>query len=451
MAFMSALFKPQAQTGESLMERAGNLAIWVLLLTVFCQLALVFYNVFMHPLRKIPGPPLARCTRLWARIGNFYGRKSERVHDAHLKYGPVVRVGPNELSFADPAAVRDIYTSEIFTKEESFYVDIVKLMASLRDAEAHKQRRKLLLRGFSQAAMLEFEDDMSTKIEAMLNGWAAISHRGSINVYPWLHWLGFDVVYHLMFDEDPGSVRKGEAHEVMPYLRAWRPTFIYKELMPILEKWGVYIPGRIGGRFRDVQAWKKYAIEIIKNCRERQARTPFLRSVLGGEKDAFLGRPLTDSELAEECMGGMFGGSGTTANTLVYLLWACLRRPDVVQKLHEELRQHYHTPCIVPDYKTCSTLPYLQAVINETLRLYPTIIATLPRTAREEAVVAGVTVPKGTIVGTQNYTIHRNETAYPRAEEFSPERWLEEDESGSTRKEAFTPFSVGTRKCFGIK
>jgi len=72
--------------------------------------------------------------------------------------------------------------------------DSIELMAHHRDAEAHKQRRKLLLRGFSQAAMLEFEDDMSSKIEAMLDGWATLSPQGSFNVYPWLHWLGFDVV-----------------------------------------------------------------------------------------------------------------------------------------------------------------------------------------------------------------------------------------------------------------
>jgi len=125
MALKPVLFKLQAQVREILPQRASNLAIWCLLLIVSYQLVLLFYNFFLHPLRKIPGPSLARCTRLWARIGNFHGRKSERVHDAHLKYGPVVRVGPNELSFADPAAVRDIYTSEIFTKEESFYVSLM--------------------------------------------------------------------------------------------------------------------------------------------------------------------------------------------------------------------------------------------------------------------------------------------------------------------------------------
>lgn len=55
-----------------------------------------------------------------------------------------------------------------------------------------------------------------------------------------------------------------------------------------------------------------------------------------------------------------------------------------------------------------------------------------------------------TIVGTQSYTIHRNEEAFPKGEDFLPERWL--DESGDElQKEAFVPFSVGKRSCIGIK
>lgn len=80
------------------------------------------YNLFFHPLRNIPGPTLAKVSRLWSRIGNFSGRKSERIHAAHVAYGPVVRVGPNELSFSEPQAAQDIYTSNEFAKENSFYV-----------------------------------------------------------------------------------------------------------------------------------------------------------------------------------------------------------------------------------------------------------------------------------------------------------------------------------------
>jgi cytochrome P450 len=219
--------------------------------------------------------------------------------------------------------------------------------------------------------------------------------------------------------------------------------------MPSLERYGPYIPGVVGGYFREVQSWKNIAVDIVQRCRQRGAKTPFLRNVLNGQKDAYLDRPLTDSELAEECMGGMFGGSGTTANTFVYLLWACLHRRDVVSTLQAELREHCATKQ-VPDYQSVTALPYLQAVIKETLRRYPTIIATLPRTAREETIINDIRVPAGTIVGTQNYTIHRDPIAFPDAESFRPERWLD-SEGSETRETAWTPFSVGSRKCVGIK
>ncbi|KAF5008180.1 hypothetical protein FDECE_5513 [Fusarium decemcellulare] len=386
------------------------------------------YYLLFHPLRKFPGPPLARVSRLWSRIGNFKGRKSERIHEAHLKYGiaigPIVRVGPTELSFADPGAVREIYNSDVFIKEETFYrakrIFHEDFLLSYRDPEAHKQRRKLLSRGFSQAAMLDFEPHVNTKITAMLDHWAEKAAPGqALDVYSWVHWLGFDIVYHLMFDEDPGSVKYGRPHEVMPYFRAWKPTYIY------------------------------YAMKIIENCRVSEVNTPFLRQVLHGAKDGYLGRALTNSEIAEECMGGMFGGSGTTANTFVYILWGCLRKPEVAKALREELVAAFPDRDTIPDHRTCSGLPLLQAVINETLRRYPTIIATLPRAATKDAVVRGVAIPKGTIVGVQNYTMHRNETAFPNSEEWDPKRWLTK-EGEELRKEAWVPFSVGLRKCVGI-
>lgn len=178
-------------------------------------------------------------------------------------------------------------------------------MFAFRDPEAHKQRRKLLSRGFSQAAMLDFEENLTDKIHTLMSQWASRTKGGqAVDVYPWCHWLGFDTVYHLMFDEDPGSLKVGQPHEVMPYIRAWRPTFIWKEFIPQLETWGPYVPGPLGNTFRLVRTWKSHSANIIRNCRSKDTKTPFLRDSLHGV-DGYLGRPLTDSELAEECMGGM--------------------------------------------------------------------------------------------------------------------------------------------------
>ncbi|EEU33407.1 uncharacterized protein NECHADRAFT_89500 [Fusarium vanettenii 77-13-4] len=406
----------------------------------------IIYNLFFHPFRKFPGPPLAKISRVWSRRANFQGLKYMRIHEAHQKYGAVIRIGPNELSFADPLAIRDIYTTDDFQKEESFYFSKRGYeedhLFSFTNPEAHSQRRKLLSRGYSQRSLLAIEQELSTKIQIFLQVIGKDSADGKpVDIYNRVHLLSFDVVYWLLFGDDPKSLESGGEHKVLSYFRAWRPIFIYKEFWPQLEKIGIYLPGALGENFRKVKAWKEYSVDLIRKCRQNTVVTPFFRSVLYGEKDGYLDRPLTDSEVAEECMSGMFGGTGTTANTFVFLLWATLQHPGVVEKLKAELRAAIPNVGSVPDY---------QAVINETLRLYPTIVAIIPRIAMRDTSVAGVHIQKGTIVGIQNYTIHRWEPAFPEPERFIPDRWLD-DENIEQRKEAFVPFSVGSRRCIGIK
>ena len=141
---------------------------------------------------------------------------------------------------------------------------------------------------------------------------------------------------------------------------------------------------------------------------------------------------LLQSELAEKCMGGMyvlfprilmeawnwhglgrFGGSGTTATTFIYLLWAVLQRPAVTKKLQDELDSTFPPGGNQPNLvvrkdelngvphgfwfkeQTGNKLPYLQAVLNETFRMYPATIAVLPRTALADTTLGGFPVPPG--------------------------------------------------------
>ncbi|KAH8654787.1 cytochrome P450 [Ilyonectria robusta] len=415
----------------------------------------IVYNLFFHPFRKFPGPRLARISRICTRHANFQGLRYMKIHQAHEKYGSVVRIGPNELSFANPSAIRDIYMTSNFQKEEAFYFSKrgyeEEHLFSFRNPEAHNQRRKLLLRGYSMQSALGVEQEIATKVQTLLDTFAKeATNTKAVDIYSWVHLLSFDIVYRLLFGEDPKSLESGGEHRVLSYFRAWRPIFIYKEFWPQLEKFGIYLPGGLGNNFRKVKAWKEYSVDLIQKSRQNAVVTSFFHSVLYGEKDGYLGRPLTDSEVAEECMSGMFGGTGTTANTFLFLLWATLNQEEVVSKLKSELKSAFPTPKSVPDYQTCSRLPYLQAVINETLRVYPTIVAMIPRIAMRDSVVAGVPIPKGTVVGIQNYTVHRWESAFPNPEHFNPDRWLD-DKHADQRKEAFVPFSVGARRCIGMK
>lgn len=69
-----------------------------------------------------------------------------------------------------------------------------QLMYRHRDPEAHKQRKKLLQRGFSKASMTAFEPSIDSKIRTLLDQWAQRATGGPVDVYSWLHWLAFDIV-----------------------------------------------------------------------------------------------------------------------------------------------------------------------------------------------------------------------------------------------------------------
>lgn len=172
---------------------------------------------------------------------------------------------------------------------------------------------------------------------------------------------------------------------------------------------------------------------------ERFMATPLLHG-----EDPFLGRQLSEDEAIEEAMGLAFAGSGTTSSTLLYLFYVLSlpRNRHIQLKLREELQNASSTLAEVKD------LPFLNAVIKETMRLYPTIIGTLPRVLDAPLQSDEIELPAGTIIGMQNYVHHRDPSVYAEPNAFNPERWIDQSPSSDLEK-AFTPFSLGSRNCIG--
>lgn len=91
-------------------EIVSNLGWREALLLVAVALATnLVYNAYLHPLRKIPGPFLAGITELWRTNKYASGQWHQDIVDLHRRYGPVVRVSPNEVSFVDQAALEQVY------------------------------------------------------------------------------------------------------------------------------------------------------------------------------------------------------------------------------------------------------------------------------------------------------------------------------------------------------
>lgn len=114
----------------------------------------VLYNCFLSPLRHIPGPLLARLTGKWLVFVDLAGDRTSTINRLHQRYGSAVCVGPNEVSFAAIDVVKEIYGQQtVYMKAPIYDTFSLKPLGifSLRDRQAHSQRRRLLSHAFSQS------------------------------------------------------------------------------------------------------------------------------------------------------------------------------------------------------------------------------------------------------------------------------------------------------------
>lgn len=144
-------------------------------------------------------------------------------------------------------------------------------------------------------------------------------------------------------------------------------------------------------------------------------------------------------EVREDAMSYIAAGSDTTTNTLTYLIWTVCKKPEIKAKLLEELKT------LPSDFgeQDVRKLPYLELVIQETLRLYAAAPSGLPRIVPPGgATLSGQFIPSGYTVSAQAYSMHRNPDVYADPLKFDPERWVKPTKA---MKDAFVPFGGGSR------
>lgn len=153
------------------------------------------------------------------------------------------------------------------------------------------------------------------------------------------------------------------------------------------------------------------------------------------------GNPMTDQELRDELMTILFAGYETTANAMAWSLYWTHHLPEVGEKILQELA----TLGDSPDPMSIFRLPYLTAVCNETLRIYPVAMLTFPRVVQEPVELLGHKLEPDTVVVGCIYLIHHREDLYPQSHQFKPERFLQRQFSPYE----FMPFGGGARRCIG--
>ncbi|MFE0703382.1 cytochrome P450 [Streptomyces sp. NPDC058872] len=189
---------------------------------------------------------------------------------------------------------------------------------------------------------------------------------------------------------------------------------------------------------------------VVSRHRGGDTERPDLLSRLLTARDE-TGASLSDREIRDETVTLYIGGHETTSSTLVWAWYLLSQNPRVREALTAELDRVLADH--EPGYDDYAELTYAQAVIKETLRLYPTIWL-LTGIAKEGATLGGTPVPAGTRVWSSQWATHRDPRWYGDPEAFRPERWLpgEDGEPAERIPEyAWYPFGGGPRVCLGTR
>ncbi|UYV82542.1 CYP3A4 [Cordylochernes scorpioides] len=156
---------------------------------------------------------------------------------------------------------------------------------------------------------------------------------------------------------------------------------------------------------------------------------------------------LTKDEIAAQCILFFMAGYETTASTLSHCVYMLALNPECQDRLAAEVDNALSAEDVTLDYDTVKTLPYLEAVISETLRLLPPGTRMERQAARNYKLKDTETeIPKDMIVQFPVYAMHRDPEFFPDPEKFDPERFLPENKD-NIRPFTYLPFGAGPRNC----
>jgi len=452
-------------------------------------------------IRGYPGPFLAKFSDLWLGYVSKAGHRSEVVHEIHQKYGPIVRIAPNHISIADPEALNVVYGHGNGTLKSNFYdafVSIRRGVFNTRDRAEHTRKRKIVSHVFSQKNVLEFEPNLKRYVAQLMNqwdrlydlarkdmsgndgegGWEGKNGRLYLDILPWANYLAFDIIGDLSFGAPFGMLEVAKDIAFVPkhhdnqqaVMNSYGKQDMESEVhgIPAVEilngrgefsmSMGVlpphwrsivkHLPGyRFGGEC--VRNLAGIAIVAVAKRLTNPTDRVDLLNKLQNSRDAD-GNLMGREELTAEAQTLLIAGSDTTSNSTCAIIYYLASNPHVQEKLQKDLDEQLGTEDeLVATVDQIKRLTYLDACINEALRIHSTSALGLPRVVpRGGLTVLGQHFVEGTVLSVPSFTIHRDVNVWGEdVEAYRPERWFERDQN--TIQKTFNPFSVGPRACVG--
>lgn len=368
---------------------------------------------------------------------------------AYQQYGPIfsMRLFHGRVVFMlGPEANHYITVSHAdnFHWREGSFGDLIPLLGDgmlTIDGAYHRRARKIMLPAFHRERIAAAGDTMVAETLRALDDWEP---GRLVDVYHWARELALRVAMKALFGLDPDQQGAGQRAAV-DFERA---LSFYGEDFAMRVLRGPHTPWHRMQHARRTLDEIVYA-EITRRRRHPDPERTDVMSLLLDARDADGEEPLTDREVRDQVMTLLFAGHDTTTSTVSFMLYELARHPAALQKLLDEQDRVLAGRTPTAADLTGGTLPELEMVLDETLRLYPAAWVG-PRRNVESFEFGGHTVPAGSYVNYSSWASHRLPDVWPEPEAFVPERFSPAAKA-ALPKGAYIPFGGGSRTCIGMR
>ncbi|MEA5532793.1 cytochrome P450 [Crocosphaera sp. XPORK-15E] len=363
------------------------------------------------------------------------------------QYGDMFSVNmtgfPPFVILSHPQAVREVFTADMKQFDAGRTNNILGAIFGDRsvimlDGDRHKRERKLLMPPFHGERLQTYAQSICEITQNITQKWQKAQE---FIMRQTMQEVTSEVILQVVF-----GIKEGERYQQLQPLVSemldniaspFEASFMF---FKFLQK--PWIPGSPWNKMKqgNKQIYELLQAEIDERRNHQELIREDILSLMMLAKDE-AGEPMSDQELKDELITLLIAGHETTATALAWAFYWVHHVPEVKQKLLAELESCGENP----NPMTVAKLPYLTAVCQETLRIYPVGLLTFGRITNSPVTIMGHTFDKEVMLAPCIYLTHQREDIYPNPKEFKPERFLERQYSPYE----FYPFGGGNRLCIG--
>jgi cytochrome P450 len=417
----------------------------------------------MRSIDDLPGPP-----RL-PLIGNVHqlirpSRRYAIVERWARRYGPIMRIdsaGRQVVGISDADEVYAIMRNRPDGfRRWSDQLEISKEMMNSTSlvfaaGEDWKRQRRLVVTALSTSRLHRYFDVITTSTERLYRRLAEAAHDGRVlEIHHELASFTVDITAWLAFGEDLNTLERGE-NELQGHVRRVM-RMVGRRLAWPIPYWRWFRLPADRALERSLAEISRAVSGFIEQARMRMRERPelweepenFLEAMLAvQEADG----GLADNEIVGNTLAILEAGESATAHMLGWTVWFLASRPDVQARMAQEADEALDDGQLFPcGYETVASLRYTEAVLRESLRL-KSVAPLVPVEPLMDTTICGTHIPAGTRMLLLTQCAGQKASAFQRADDFEPERWLQDGDSElrAVDQKSYLAFGAGPRFCPG--